>query len=614
MIRIKRLPAHEIQKIAAGEVVERPANLVKELVENAIDAFAKQITVYVEEGGRELIRVVDNGHGMSAEDARMSIEHHATSKIYGIHDLKSLDTYGFRGEALSSITAVSHTVIITKDPHAVSGIELTIQGNIILQEKPIHCQTGTDITITKLFYNVPARKKFLKKRETELRCIEQLLQALSLVHRDIHFKLLHDDKVIFNYPPTTTLESRLTQVWGYDFTRNMLPFKVFDEEKQYVIEGSLSHHNYFRYDRSMIFFFVNYRLIKNTALARALLRGYQNVLPPARFPAAVISIHVNPELIDVNIHPRKEEIEFLHAPAIERLLQTTVKDTLSNYLSLHITNSVLIPGPEQSIPAPYQKPRDQNFHVTTTIIGDPFPQDTVPLHLVREQPYLTESLKSESTPALAATLSDHLALTHTQDALPTQKRTYHIVGHYKKTYILLEQPEGLFVVDQHAAHERILYELFLSKCADIATVSLLFPHIITLNTQELGVLEPYLPLFKKYGITMELFGFNQLAVLATPLHLKDQNLEDLVRQTIGWIVDYKTLEREYLEAAVTKKMLAQMACKAAIKAGDTLTQKHMEQLLDDLQTTPNHLTCPHGRPTGWLLDIHEIEKKFKRKL
>lgn len=618
MPRIRRLPEHEIQKIAAGEVVERPSNVVKELVENAVDAFAKQITVYLEDGGRELIRVVDNGHGMSHEDARLSFEHHTTSKIYGVNDLSSLDTFGFRGEALSSISAVSNTVIVTKDNNSTTGIKLDIQGSVLLQESLVPCPTGTDITITKLFYNIPARKKFLKSRETELRQIQQLLQALSLIQRDIHFKLVHNDKTILNCPVTPTLDSRITQLWDYELARTMLPFKVVDEDKKFVIEGALSHHQYARYDRNLLFFFVNYRWIKNHALARALLKGYQNVLPPARFPAAVISVHIDPTLIDVNIHPRKEEVEFLHPRLVEQLLQNTTKETLQNYLSAHINKSAILLEPAQMTPAPLQKARPSTFDITTTIIGDdPFnPADILmpfAAQKTAEQPHSAyTSAPTIPKPETPEKSSVTQSITPQQQTTQ-QERTYNIIGQYKTTYILLEQVDGLFIVDQHAAHERILYELFSNRFADIPRVKLLFPHIITLNTQELGVIEPHLSYFAQYGITIEVFGFNQLVVLETPVHFKDHSIEDLVRQTISWIVESSTLPEEQMKTAVTEKLRAQMACKAAVKAGDVLTLQHMQQLLDDLQKTENRLTCPHGRPTGWLLDIHDLEKKFKRK-
>ena len=604
MARIKQLSPQEAQKIAAGEVVERPANIVKELVENALDAGATQISVYIQDSGKSLIRVVDNGCGMDAHDAQLCFTHHATSKITCVDDLIGIGTFGFRGEALSSISAVSKVTLITKEAPAQWAIKLELEQSIIKSQETISGNTGTDISICDLFYNIPARKKFLKSNETEWRHIIILFQALCLDYLPVHFKLYSQGAQLFNCPSTTSMQQRIAQLWDHTVANQMILIK--SEQDGIILEGIISNHMYTRYDRSSLFFFINRRWVKNHILAQALLKGYMNVLPADKFPLASINLTIDPAHLDINIHPRKEEVQFLHPRLVQQSIQAAAKAALEAHVSAQLQKKVTFaPSLDQKIPS--SSPLHFSSFASEFIKSPPMapPIATAPPIASVPMPSANENQQPLSFASLPEKTSAHLA---------PQSSHYQIIGQFHKTYILIEQEESLFLVDQHAAHERILYEQFSSRFQKVPTIQLLFPVMITLTQAEMATLQSHIDLFAHNNIFIEIMGADQIIIQTAPVHLKEINLEELVRQTIGWINDYQSLEIQELHVKVNEKLHAQMACKAAVKAGDILTQAQMHQLLVDLEKTDNRFTCPHGRPTGWNLSLHEIEKKFKRKL
>jgi DNA mismatch repair protein MutL len=632
MPKIKQLSAHEAQKIAAGEVVERPANIVKELIENSLDAHATSISLYVKDGGKELIRVVDNGSGMDLDDAQLCFNKHATSKITHVDELETINTFGFRGEALASISAVGKVTLITKTDDTLEGNKLSVEQNSINNIEAVSATTGTDIAIQDLFYNIPARKKFLKTRDTEWRHILQLMHAFCLDYPNIHFKLFSEDKIVLNCPPTDDLATRFTQIWDNHNNKEMLSVKAERSDGTVAIAGTISNHQQFRYDRNGIFFFVNNRWIKDYKLTNALIKGYQNVIPHGKYPMAAIMITIDPKLVDINIHPRKEEVRFLHPRMVETLIKDTVKQELEQNISAHISPESFgraTSAPTTHIPSPASK--------TFT----PFDFDSVPFMQededsappsVQERPAFDPTSVVHTSPIIPhtpptgnqhTTINNHTvqktatpeAITHEKEQVSIPKElSFQIIGQYKKTYILIEQEDGLYLVDQHAAHERVLYELFSQRFDDVATIRLIFPQIIPVSQQELELFEPHLNLFHTNGIMIEPFGDNQLIVQSTPAHLKNASIQELVKQVIGWIYEQQNADEKDFFKAVNEKLHAQMACKAAVKAGDVLTMQQMQQILKDLHNSANRFACPHGRPTGWLLSVPEIEKKFKRRL
>lgn len=589
MAKIQQLSSLEAQKIAAGEVVDRPANIVKELLENSLDAGATQVTLYVEDGGKQLIRVIDNGCGMSVADATMCIMHHATSKITCINDLETLTTFGFRGEALSSIAAVSDIILITKEASSAQGIKLTIEQTAVMAQEIIACNTGTDITIQNLFAHIPARKKFLKTRDTEWRAIMQLFQAFCIDYPQHHFVLYHDNKLVMNCPPVNDLTTRIAQVFDSTLSHSMLMCASQETSIKLSISGALSEQHYTRYDRNQIYFFVNRRWVKNYKLAQALMKGYSNVLPPGKFPAAFIFIETEPSFVDINIHPRKEEVHFLHPRKVELALESMVRTTLEKKLSRSISPKTTFEPPRE-----YHKPNiptAREYREFTHVVEQNF-----------------QALTQEP---IAPTVVE------TQKSFYPQEDTFtdfELIGQLHTTYILIETSEGLVILDQHAAHERILYEQFTAHFNDIPTIAVLFPEIITLSLDDCTTILPHLPLFAQHGITLEQFSATQLSVHALPVHLKNQSTEVFVRLVIGLIQEHQYIEREQFFKIVNEKLHAQIACKAAVKAGDLLTHAHMRELVTQLYSTNNRTTCPHGRPTHWPITIAELERKFKRKL
>jgi DNA mismatch repair protein MutL len=615
MQKIKILSACEAQKIAAGEVVERPANIVKELIENSLDAQATDITIYIENGGKSLIQVIDNGFGMSPEDARMSVMHHATSKIVGINDLEQLTTFGFRGEALSSISAVSHMTITTKENDRLEGIKLTISGGNLQKDEITSCITGTTMTLQDLFYNVPARKKFLKSKDTEWRVIHQSLQALFLAHPHCSFKVYHDQKLSMDCPATVNIIERVSQLFDRDIADAMLTCRSHSNITGIHIHGCIGQPHYNRYDRNNIFFFVNKRWVKNYKLGQALLKGYQDILPTQRFPAAFIFIDIRSEEVDINIHPRKEEVQFLHPRTVETTLEQLVKQRLEEHHGSHF-----IPPPQAiqpfSIvntqnsfkdPAPFQ-PKDGNLNKTSTHDQEFMRMLSTNFSLpsTSQQP---ATLPPEKQPNTIDSNTSGTTLTITA---PGEQPTYTLKGQLHTTYILIETETGLVLVDQHAAHERILYELYAQRFNCSESTALLFPLIIPLSNREATLLNEHSSLFESFGIILEQAGPQHIAIRNLPVYLKDISFEELLKQTVSWINELQQLAPADLRAALQKKLQAQMACKAAIKAGTVLNTDEMHELLRKLYQCPNKLTCPHGRPTLHHISLVEIERIFKR--
>jgi DNA mismatch repair protein MutL len=591
MPRIKQLPPHEAHKIAAGEVVERPANAVKELIENALDAGATQITVHIEQAGKKLIRIIDNGCGMDAQDARTCFDHHATSKISTIDDLTSIGTFGFRGEALSSIAAVSSVTLVTKQEEGLEGTKIELVAGTITHESIVSATRGTDISINNLFFNVPARYKFLRSDDTEWRQILLLFQAFCVDYHTIQFSLHHNGTLINHCPSAPDVLTRVAQLWDNTFAKNMIPLMV-QQEKGTNISGVISNHHYARYDRSSIFFFVNKRWVKNQHLSRALLKGYMNVLPDGRFPAGCIFLDIDPAQVDINVHPRKEEVQFLHPRRCEQLVTETVKKSLEDHIRQRIRKEEPLIIPSKPFEAVSDLPQTQNHFVT------PHEFIAAPAPMIFPMP--TVQLDIEPT------------YDHQQTVVHATETDAHIVGYYNNTYILVEQTDGLYIVDQHAAHERILYEQFVSRFGTVSSTTLLFPEIISLSDADMKIIEPHLNVLQEHGIGIERLGTYELAIQSVPVQSKHVALEEFIREIVAWIHEH-SFEPSQLHKKLNEHVHAQMACKAAVKAGDLLTQQQIEQLLRDLQTCNNRFTCPHGRPTGWLLPLLEIEKKFKRK-
>jgi DNA mismatch repair protein MutL len=606
MPRIHQLSPEEAQKIAAGEVIERPANVVKELIENALDAGARRITLFIEKAGKKIIRIVDNGYGMDEIDARACFKHHATSKISSVHDLHSINTFGFRGEALSSIASVSNVTLITKTDEADHATLLELSEGRIVSEQKASAPTGTDLSIRDILFNIPVRKKFLKTDDTEWRHILYLVHAVALSRRDIHITLYHDGKQVLNCPPVADYLSRAAQLWDLELAQAMIACSA--EERGIRIEGMISDHTVYRYDRNALYFFVNGRWIKNYTLSRALMKGYANAIPASQFPTASLMITIDPGQIDINIHPRKEEVQFLHPKIVEQIIQMAVKAALEARLSaqlktrVHIASTIPVYTPPQNPMAAFGSYSPEMHPLPTTPAYVPYNFDAI-----EDDGFPTQSLTEK--PISAPILPEM----PTQTFAVTKEATHHaVIGVYDKTYIMVNDDNGILFIDQHAAHERILYEQFRTRFADTAIITLMFPHILTFKRETLDLIDPHLSILYENGIHIKRNSETELTINATPVYLKNASLKDLITQMISCISESENESHLAIQKQMTEKVHAQMACSAAVKAGDELSSEQIQKLLTDLAQTENRFTCPHGRPTSWLLNHDEIVKKFQR--
>lgn len=614
--KINILDPHEAIKIAAGEVIERPSNIIKELLENSIDAGATTISIHLNAAGKDLIKITDNGSGMSELDAKLCFAHHATSKITSVNDLSTINTYGFRGEALSSIAAVSTVELMTKTDENKIGTHVKIQHSKFLHQNQIAHQTGTTFIITDLFANIPARKKFLKSDDTEWNQIVSIFQAFCLRYLHINFKLFHNDNLSYNCPASTNIKMRCAQLWSGNLHDQLIDVPV-TTEKQITIKGAISTAHYYRFNRGQIFTFVNNRWVKNHELTKGILQGYDGVLPHQKYPAAFLFIDIAPELIDVNIHPKKEEVKFLNPGIAQRLTATAVQTTLSNFINQKIQVQSSQISTTETITA---NPTQLEVPAISFIDSDPFAQET-PSSFIKAQaapssPWLTNrsTLPLRSTAQLPVNSNKTVDHMPNKIALPEETNValfvdepYSIVGQFKKTYIIIEQQQELIMIDQHAAHERIIYERLLLQ-PESPSVQLMFPHIVKLSTSALSQLHQYQHLLQQHGIVAEPFSDHELIISATPVGMQAAGAEEIVRMLSDLCQQQATISSSIL----IEKILSTKACKTACKAGDTLDMQQMQTLLKELMTTNNRFSCPHGRPTMWNMSLKEIEKHFKR--
>lgn len=626
MNKIKILSPEQASKIAAGEVVERPSNIVKEILENSIDAGSTQISLYIKDSGKTLIRVVDNGSGMNAQDALLCFEKHATSKIENIQDLENIASFGFRGEALASISAVSKVTLITKTQEQELGTKIVYYENKLHSQESVSSPTGTNLQINDLFFNLPVRKKFLKQDETEFNQILNIFNAFCLSNININFKLFKDEKLVINAPVVQDLKNRIAQLWGHNLSESMLelsPFvpSDFSSEKSYrgiTISGLTSNHNLWRYGKHQIFFFVNNRYIKDTELNKALFKGYSGVLPPAKFPASFIFINTPNNFVDINVHPKKEEVRFLKPHTVTNLLQRVIKETLDanvrSFIKPNVNNFTGQVTPSPFVP-PVRHP-DLRSHLgeVGSHLGDDISDTALSAVIPGEQhpaPACPSKLEERSR-VIPAQEPGSLSCTFTKIYTPTP--TFKIIGQYLTTYIIIQSETNLIIIDQHAAHERIIYDNITKNFEKKSGIKLMFPEIINLNNFELENIKLAQEFLALQGINIEPVGKNQLAIKSSPAKIQNQSLKELIFEILEFIKNGQNLDQELFRKKLNDKIHAQIACKSAVKAGDILTQEQMQEIVDNLYKTENLLTCPHGRPTTWILNKEIIEKQFKRKL
>lgn len=631
---IQVLDQHTIDKIAAGEVVERPASVVKELVENSIDSGATAITVEIKEGGISFIRITDNGCGIPADQVQTAFLRHATSKITRIEDLLTASSLGFRGEALSSIAAVGQVELITKTGDSLTGIRYEIHGGVEKTREEIGCPEGTTIIIRNLFYNTPARRKFLKTAMTEGSYVSELVEQIAMSRPDISFKFVQNGQNKLNTSGNGSLKDILYHIYGRDIAANLLPIEVSRDGM--TLSGYVAKPYISRGNRSFEHYFVNGRYIKSPVITRAIEEAYKTFVMIHKFPFVALYITVDSHLLDVNVHPRKMEMRYSRNDELYQFLFEEIRHVLlkkelipevhqgnqkASAPAEHSTRSVPEPfevqrkqqetpksiyglsnAPEASIPSSAPLPQTPSFDRKLT---PEEPEAEVPNTVqttVVQEPSDTYTVK----PVVQEQLSLFSSGFMTEEARPKHR----LIGQLFRTYWLIEYEHNLFIMDQHAAHEKVLYEKLMKQYQNREIVSQQVnpPLVISVNPRQQEVLRENQTFFEHIGFQMENFGGKEYMLRAVPLETYGLVAQDIFIDFIDSLAD----EGPHLNMDLFIYKIATMACKAAVKGNMTLSTKEADALIDQLLQLENPYNCPHGRPTIIAMTETELEKKFKR--
>lgn len=606
MATINILDKTTIDQIAAGEVIEKPLNVVKELVENAIDAKASNITVEVKEGGTSFIRVTDDGEGIEKSEVKKAFLSHATSKIVDAKDLLAISFLGFRGEALATICAVSQVELITKTNNALLGVRYIIDGSNEVSFEEIGAPNGTTFIVKNLFYNVPARKKFLKSNQTENSYINDLMEHIALSHPEISFKFISNGNTVFSTSGNNDLKEVIYRIYGKDTSGRLIPISVDDE--QIKIKGFIGKPDITRANRNFESFFMNGRYVQCDAISKAVEEGYKNYLMQHKFPFCILHFTINPSEIDVNVHPSKMEIRLHNQDEIYNTIVQSVYECVSNeelIPEVSFENLKLKNVPKAVLrPEPFEKERIKKDPLIIPVID----KEGIELSQININDKPREIVKSVEK----KTITDEKQIDLFEDKFLSQnsKINYHVLGQLFKTYWLIEYEDKLFILDQHAAHEKIKYERLLKNFREktIFTQAIVPPAIVELSSKELSLYNDYSNIFKELGFEIEDFGLGAIAIRGIPTDLYGTDAVSLFRQIIDELIE-NPLKGEF-EVILNK--LASMACKSAVKGNSSLSTEEVEALLDELLTLDNPYNCPHGRPTIVSMTKYEIEKKFKR--
>lgn len=617
---IRLLDEATISKIAAGEIIENSASIVKELVENSIDAGADDILIEIRGESTDFIKVSDNGLGFSEEDLEVAFLRHSTSKLEKIEDLEKIRTLGFRGEALASISNISKIKLMTKREEDLAGNSLLIENGKIIKKNKVGMPRGTTFVISDVFYNTPVRKKFLRKDLTEINNIIDIVQKIALSNNNIKFTLIRDGKIILNTGSDKDPINRIYSILGSEIASS-LNEGTFDSEN-YKIRGFFSDNKLFRSNRDSQYIFVNGRFIRNINLSRAVEKNYHSLIPLNRYPVFVLYIDIDPKLIDVNIHPKKNEIKISNENILCALLAEIVEEVIFPSRSIRKIEiedkkeniSVFDIFEEESI-EPEAQERDTNLKSLWDIEKDTS-EDSLKNTFNEDAVLYKDSLKEDINPEEEKIFTeehedDNFLFNSEKNHIDEKLLNTRIAGVLFKTYILLEnQREGItFLVDQHAAHERVNYEKFLHMYlkSEITSQILLKPEIIELNQNEYDKIFNYLDLFTRLGFKIEDFGDNSVVLREVPMIFGMPTYVNFIRDIIDSLD--KEISSNY-EADLYKIM--KKACKASVKAGDDLSDMEIESLIRDLKNCENPYTCPHGRPTVVEVSKHTISKLFLR--
>ena len=644
MSKIRLLDDTVINKIAAGEVVGNPASVLKELVENSIDADSTSITVNIAQSGMGMLRVADNGEGMIREDATRAIERHATSKLTSDKDLLSLSTLGFRGEALPSIAAVSKFLLRTSNASEMMGTRVRIDGGKLISVSDDSIATGTIIEIKNLFFNVPARKKFIRSFHAEKMALSQIFIRIALANPGIDFSLVDDGKEIYRLLKTDSLINRIASVFGRDFTADLIEVK--NDTDTFTVSGYVSHPQLCRSTRSGQYLFVNNRVVHSTQISNAVRQAYGSLLPAGRYPIFVLNLSLDPARIDVNVHPTKKEIKFTHIHKIEDTIERTVEKYLKEsklIFDIRTQKSELA-----KINLSYNVPRFSQMQSTDSkqsMATEPLQPESKKMSDETISPYTSELPKAQVIKRTEIVSSGDMFLNQLDAVLQQEnsEETHHadapipqetageqtaeevdiievkeglgasgirVVGQIGKCFIVGESQDGLIIIDQHAAHERVNFEKVLRSIQNNTADSqeLLFPITYTVDSVKKHIVLSKRDLLRKAGVSVEEFGVDMLVVTALPRYISPTSikavLEDLVEESRNDAS--QSIENWQL------KLAKMVACRSSVKAADKLELRELQQLIDDLYSCDTPYTCPHGRPTIIRMNYAELRKHFQR--
>ncbi|MDE0315226.1 MAG: DNA mismatch repair endonuclease MutL [Candidatus Poribacteria bacterium] len=624
MPKIKILSADVANKIAAGEVVERPASVVKELIENAIDAESPSIRVEIRAGGKRLIRVSDNGSGMEREDALLALERHATSKVSRIEDLEKIHTFGFRGEALASIASVSQFELLTRTADAIQGTKINVEGGVFRSVEESGCSPGTHISINNLFHNVPARLKFLKTDTTEINHIIKQVTWAALAHPKIHFSLSHNGKSILDVRACDSNLERARLLYGKEFADNLIEF---DEElPDFKLSGLLGKPDFTKPNREYQLFFMNQRPIRSQMLGAALKEALGATIQKDRQAVALLFLTLEPDTVDVNVHPAKIEVRFRNErtifSGIVRMIRNVIhKEKFIPKIETQPTSTEEVENKatstRQQIPTPQPRPQ-RTFSTGKTVEPIETPQqEDVPMEKVESksleaQPTVDEDVKP--TPEVPRTV-----VQPPQQAIPEGAmlklldfENVELKTNLFKTYIVAEGEDKIFFIDQHVAAERVLYERFVNqmKTDGIPVQILLLPVTLEATPQQVAILKVHEEIFKKIGFELEEFGANTILIRAIPAPLPTRTAAQTVTDLLDKLPEQPHTEVELPEAL--DNALVTLACRSAVKAGDTLDTKEMINLIRELSEAKLPFNCPHSRPIIIEMGRDELERRFHR--
>ncbi len=594
---IRILPDEVVSKIAAGEIVERPASVVKELIENSLDANSKNIKIMLLSGGKKLISVEDDGIGMNRDDALLCLERHATSKISGVSDIANINTLGFRGEALPSICSVSKFSLVTKERQQLSGVEIKIEGGVIKKVSETGCPDGTFIEVRNLFYNTPPRLKFLKKIETEFSNVLDVVQRHAIKRYDVSFEVVHNDKTILNLNSRADLYSRLAEI----FPKIQL-HEVSAESDSIVVHGYISGPDEARTSTYKLYCYVNGRPVKDKLITRSIISSFGRVIEKGRFPQGVLFIDIPSSDVDINVHPTKNEVRF-HLPY-------KVSDLINSSINTMLENAPWIKAYDRN-PVPNQNSVRNDYTEQNYIKSEnqSFFRSVDDLNALKENnlDYRTDKPPDDGSSDIS------------EDSFNSQNifsergffGSLNIVGQINNLYIVCESQKGMILIDQHAAHERVNYEKFKKQFQNSALQiqKFLFPEVIELSIHESAILDDNMDLFMDMGFELEKFGDWSYLLRSSPALLKNGDFSKIIIDVIGELNEYES------EKSVSEKidhLIATIACHKSVTANQYLETEKLEYLLAELDKTDLPHFCPHGRPVSKEFTYGEMEKLFKR--